>query len=56
MIEVLFEIIPYAVGIAISPVPIITVILSLFSTRAGWNGPAFCWGGHWEYWWFVFPY
>jgi Sap, sulfolipid-1-addressing protein len=44
MIEVLFEIIPYAVGIAISPVPIITVILSLFSTRAGWNGPAFLLG------------
>lgn len=44
MIEVLFDIIPYAVGIAISPVPIITVILSLFSTRAGWNGPAFLLG------------
>jgi hypothetical protein len=44
MIEVLFEIIPYAVGIAISPVPIITVILSLFSTRADWNGPAFLLG------------
>jgi Sap, sulfolipid-1-addressing protein len=44
MIEVLFEIIPYAVGIAISPVPIITVILSLFSTRAGWNGTAFLLG------------
>jgi hypothetical protein len=44
MIEVLFEIIPYAVGIAISPVPIITVILSLFSTRAAWNGPAFLLG------------
>lgn len=44
MIEVLIEIIPYAVGIAISPVPIITVILSLFSTRARWNGPAFLLG------------
>jgi hypothetical protein len=44
MIEVLFEIIPFAVGIAISPVPIITVILSLFSVKAVWNGPAFLLG------------
>ncbi|HSF45103.1 MAG TPA: GAP family protein [Chitinophagaceae bacterium] len=41
MINILFEIFPYALGIAISPVPIITVILSLFSVKAKWNGPAF---------------
>jgi hypothetical protein len=41
MIRLLSEIFPYAIGIAISPVPIITVILSLFSVKAKWNGPAF---------------
>ena len=35
------EILPYAIGVAISPVPIIAVILMLFSTRARQNGPAF---------------
>lgn len=44
MINILYGIIPFALGIAISPVPIITVILSLFSTRAKWNGPAFILG------------
>jgi hypothetical protein len=44
MIRLLFEILPYAIGIAISPVPIITVILSLFSIKARWNGPAFILG------------
>ncbi|HEX5669834.1 MAG TPA: GAP family protein, partial [Chitinophagaceae bacterium] len=44
MIRLLFEILPYAIGIAISPVPIITVILSLFSIKAKWNGPAFILG------------
>jgi hypothetical protein len=44
MVNTLFEILPFAVGIAVSPVPIITVILSLFSSRAAWNGPAFVLG------------
>ena len=34
-------ILPLAVGVAISPVPIIAVILMLFSARARINGPAF---------------
>ncbi len=32
---------PYAIGIAVSPVPIIAVILMLFSAKARENGPAF---------------
>jgi hypothetical protein len=35
------EVITYAVGVAISPVPIIAVILLLFSARARVNGPIF---------------
>ena len=35
------EVLPFAVGVAISPVPIIAVILVLFSARARVNGPAF---------------
>ena len=35
------EILTFAVGVAISPVPIIAVILMLFSRRARVNGPAF---------------
>jgi len=35
------DLLPLAVGIAISPVPIIACILMLFSTRARVNGPAF---------------
>jgi hypothetical protein len=38
------EILPFAVGIAISPVPIIAVILMLFSPRARTNGPMFLLG------------
>lgn len=38
------EVLPFAVGVAISPVPIIAVILMLFSTRAKANGPAFLLG------------
>jgi threonine/homoserine/homoserine lactone efflux protein len=38
------EILPYAVGVAISPVPIIAVILMLFSARARINGPMFMLG------------
>jgi Sap, sulfolipid-1-addressing protein len=35
---------PFAIGIALSPVPIIAVILMLFSERARQNGPAFLGG------------
>ncbi len=35
------EVLTYAVVVAISPVPIIAVILMLFSTRAQLNGPVF---------------
>ena len=41
MLEVIGEILPSAVGVAISPVPIISVILMLFTARAKTNGPAF---------------
>jgi threonine/homoserine/homoserine lactone efflux protein len=41
MADVLGNILAFAVGIAISPVPIIAVILMLFSARARINGPAF---------------
>ena len=37
----LAEVLPFAVGVAISPVPIIAVILMLFSSRAKVNGPMF---------------
>ena len=35
------EVLPYAIGIAVSPIPIVAIILILFSTRARVNGPAF---------------
>ena len=35
------EVLPFAIGVAISPVPIIAVILVLFSARARSNGAAF---------------
>ena len=35
------QIVPLAIGVAISPIPIIAVILMLFSQRARVNGPAF---------------
>jgi len=38
------EVLPFAIGIAISPIPIIAVILILFSERAKVNGPAFLLG------------
>ncbi len=38
------EVLTYAVGVAISPVPIIAVILMLFSPRARINGPMFLLG------------
>jgi threonine/homoserine/homoserine lactone efflux protein len=44
MADVVGQILTFAVGIAISPIPIIAVILILFSTRARMNGPAFLLG------------
>jgi len=38
------EVLPYAIGVAISPIPIIAVILMLFSQRAKVNGPVFLLG------------
>jgi hypothetical protein len=38
------EVLPFAIGIAISPIPIIAIILILFSNRARVNGPAFLLG------------
>jgi threonine/homoserine/homoserine lactone efflux protein len=38
------EVLPFAIGVAISPVPIIAVILVLFSARARVNGPVFAIG------------
>ncbi|MGH2603407.1 MAG: GAP family protein, partial [Dehalococcoidia bacterium] len=35
------DILPLAIGVAISPIPIVAVILMLFSARARSNGPAF---------------
>jgi threonine/homoserine/homoserine lactone efflux protein len=35
------DVLPLALGVAISPIPIIAVILMLFSTRARTNGPSF---------------
>jgi hypothetical protein len=42
--QAISEVLPYAVGVAISPLPIIAVILMLFSNRAKTNGPAFLLG------------
>jgi Sap, sulfolipid-1-addressing protein len=39
--QAISEVLPLAVGVAISPVPIIAVILVLFSARARVNGPVF---------------
>lgn len=41
MLKGISEILPSAVGVAISPVPMIAVMLMLFSQRARVNGPAF---------------
>lgn len=38
------EVLTFAVAVAISPIPIIAVILMLFSARARVNGPAFLFG------------
>ena len=39
--EAIAVVLPYAIGVAISPLPIIAVILVLFSARARVNGPVF---------------
>src|SRR4249920_2886378 len=39
--QAISEVLPFAIGVAISPVPIIAVILVLFSSRARINGPCF---------------
>src|SRR5206468_6462704 len=41
MTEAIGEVLTYAIGVAISPVPIIAVILMLFSARARVNGSMF---------------
>lgn len=41
MTQGIAEVIPFAVGVAIVPIPIIAVILMLFSRRARVNGPLF---------------
>jgi hypothetical protein len=41
MTEAIAAVLTYAIGVAISPVPIIAVILMLFSARARVNGPMF---------------
>ena len=42
--QALGEVLPSAVGVALSPVPIIAVILMLGTPRARSNGPAFAVG------------
>lgn len=42
--ETFMNMLPYAIGILVSPVPIITVILTLFSSRARANGLSFLLG------------
>jgi hypothetical protein len=42
--QAISEVLPFAIGVAISPVPIIAVILMLFSARARINGPVFLLG------------
>lgn len=44
MRQAISEVLPLAIGVAISPVPIIAVILMLFSRRATVNGPVFLLG------------
>ncbi|HET7902093.1 MAG TPA: GAP family protein, partial [Candidatus Nanopelagicales bacterium] len=41
MAEAIAAILPFAVGIMVSPIPIVAVILMLFTRRATSNGPAF---------------
>lgn len=39
--QAISEVLPFAIGVAIVPIPIIAVILMLFSSRARVNGPVF---------------
>ena len=39
--EAVAEVLPFAVGVAVVPIPVIAMILLLFSARARVNGPAF---------------
>ena len=41
MAQAIASILPFAVGIMVSPIPIVAVILMLFTKRATVNGPAF---------------
>lgn len=41
MAQAIASILPFAVGIMVSPIPIVAVILMLFTRRATSNGPAF---------------
>ncbi len=43
--EAIGQALPFAVGVALSPVPIIAVILMLVTPRARANGPASCSAG-----------
>ena len=44
MAQAVSEVLPFAIGVAIVPIPIIAVILMLFSQRARLNGPVFLLG------------
>jgi threonine/homoserine/homoserine lactone efflux protein len=39
--QAISEVLPFAVGVAVSPIPLVAVILMLFTPRARVNGPAF---------------
>ena len=41
MLEAIGAILPFGIGVALSPVPIIAVILMLVSAKARVNGPMF---------------
>ena len=41
MAQAIASVLPFAVGIMVSPIPIVAVILMLFTKRATVNGPAF---------------
>jgi hypothetical protein len=41
VLDAIGQVLPSAVGVALSPIPIIAVILMLFTPRASTNGPAF---------------
>lgn len=44
MTEAIAQVLPFAVGIMVSPIPIVAVILMLFTERARINGPLFLLG------------